>query len=58
MRVESEEHLVTDLGSHKILPVVLDIQKPETIKAAVEKVWKEGGREGGCMCELSPKNSV
>ena len=33
--------------SPKILPVVLDIQRPETVKAALNKVRKEGGgREG------------
>lgn len=47
MRVQSEEHLVTELGSPKILPVVIDIQKPETIEAVFSKVRPEGGRDGG-----------
>lgn len=38
MRVKSEEHLVKELGSPKILPIVLDIHKSETIEAAVGKV--------------------
>ena len=38
---------MTELGSPKILPVVIDIQKPETIEAAMNKVRPEGGREGG-----------
>jgi len=33
--------------SPKILPVVLDIQRPETVKAALNKVRKEGWWEGG-----------
>ena len=46
VRVKSEEHLVTELGSPKILPVVLDIHKSETIEAALAKV-KKAEREGG-----------
>jgi len=38
VRVKSEEHLVKELGSPKILPIVLDIHKSETIEAAVGKV--------------------
>lgn len=41
VRVKSEEHLVKELGSPKILPIVLDIHKSETIEAAVGKVKSE-----------------
>ena len=53
VRVKSEEHLVTELGSPKILPVVLDIHESETIEAALAKV-REAEKEAWRMYICEP----
>ncbi|TFJ86441.1 hypothetical protein NSK_002098 [Nannochloropsis salina CCMP1776] len=41
VRSASDERVVTELGSRKLLPVVLDMQNPGTVGAAVAKVKSE-----------------
>lgn len=44
---EGDAHLITDLGKEKMLPIVIDANKPETLSAAAAKVKSELGKASG-----------